>query len=214
MVLGVEIIATYADAGLHYCQGLHQRHSSQHKAALKAFNLARKDSHWYAFLLIPRLKISIGPGVNHVHHHVLNHVYHHVINLDSVVIGLLYTAYPDGCWHQFTFLPRLRPYPVRGHWLLYHVINHVYHHVIDATFQQRPAIMKLCHSSDSCSNGIGTDTTQLLRMQNTKMACQDCPFTVELPVQACSGPTTRHLYHAQLMLKEHRCLLFRSCRYN
>ena len=70
----------YAGAGLHYCQGLHQRHSSQHKAALKAFNLARKDSHWYALLLIPCLDISIGPGVNDVNHHVINHVYNHVIH--------------------------------------------------------------------------------------------------------------------------------------
>ena len=33
-------------AGLHYCQGLYERYCSNHKAALKAFNLARKDSHW------------------------------------------------------------------------------------------------------------------------------------------------------------------------
>ena len=32
-----------------------------------------------------------------------------------VVIGLLYVAYPDGSQHNITFLPRLRPYPVRGH---------------------------------------------------------------------------------------------------
>ncbi len=36
-----------------------------------------------------------------------------------VVIGLLYMAYPDGCQHEFTFLPRLRPYPMRGRRLLY-----------------------------------------------------------------------------------------------
>ena len=35
-----------------------------------------------------------------------------------VMIGLLYMAYPDGCWHTFTFLPRLRPYPMKGHRLL------------------------------------------------------------------------------------------------
>jgi len=31
----------------------------------------------------------------------------------------LYMAYPDGCRHKTIFLPRLRPYPVRGHRLLY-----------------------------------------------------------------------------------------------
>ena len=36
---------------------------------------------------------------------------------DLVVIGLLYMAYPDGR-HKLIFLPRLRPYPMRGHWLL------------------------------------------------------------------------------------------------
>jgi hypothetical protein len=38
--------------------------------------------------------------------------------LGLVVIGLVYKAYPDGCRHKYTFLPRLRPYPVRGHQLL------------------------------------------------------------------------------------------------
>ena len=80
MVLGVEMIVMYAGAGLHYCQGLHQRHSSQHKAALKAFNLARKDSRWYVLLLISCPNISIGPGIGHVYHHVIDHVYHDVIN--------------------------------------------------------------------------------------------------------------------------------------
>ena len=36
----------------------------------------------------------------------------------SVVIGLLYMAHPDGCQHKFTFQPRPRPYPMRGHRLL------------------------------------------------------------------------------------------------
>ena len=31
------------------------------------------------------------------------------------MIGLLYKAYPDGCQQV---LLRLRPYPLRGHWLL------------------------------------------------------------------------------------------------
>ena len=31
-----------------------------------------------------------------------------------VVIGLLYTAVPDGCQHQITFLLRLRPHPCEG----------------------------------------------------------------------------------------------------
>ncbi len=30
------------------------------------------------------------------------------------VIGPLYMAYPNSCRHKFTFLPRLRPYPVRS----------------------------------------------------------------------------------------------------
>ena len=38
--------------------------------------------------------------------------------VDLVVIGILYVACPDGCWLQFTLLPRLRPYPMRGHRLL------------------------------------------------------------------------------------------------
>ncbi|DBA80192.1 TPA: hypothetical protein ACH3X2_007657 [Trebouxia sp. C0005] len=33
-------------------------------------------------------------------------------------IGLLHMAHPDGCWLTVTFLPRPRPYPVRGHQLL------------------------------------------------------------------------------------------------
>ncbi len=36
------------------------------------------------------------------------------VSNDSVVIGLLYMAYPNGCLHKFTFLPRLWPCPVRG----------------------------------------------------------------------------------------------------
>ena len=31
----------------------------------------------------------------------------------------IYKAYPDGCWHNDTLLPRLQPYPVRVHWLLF-----------------------------------------------------------------------------------------------
>ncbi len=38
--------------------------------------------------------------------------------LSAVMIGLLYMAYPDGCRLETTFLPRLRPHPVRGHHLL------------------------------------------------------------------------------------------------
>ena len=41
----------------------------------------------------------------------------HVV-IEHVVIGLLYMAYSDGNWHKFTFLPRSRPYPMRGHRLL------------------------------------------------------------------------------------------------
>jgi hypothetical protein len=41
-----------------------------------------------------------------------------VFFVDLVVIGLLYMAYPNKCQHKGTFLPRLRPYPMRGHWLL------------------------------------------------------------------------------------------------
>jgi len=40
------------------------------------------------------------------------------VNNSLVVIGLVYKAYPDGCRHKYTFLPKPRPYPVRGHWLL------------------------------------------------------------------------------------------------
>ena len=28
------------------------------------------------------------------------------------MIGLMYKACPNGCWHTCKFLPRLRPYPV------------------------------------------------------------------------------------------------------
>ncbi len=40
------------------------------------------------------------------------------IIVNSVVIGLMYMAYPDDCRHTLSSLPRLRPYPTRGHWLL------------------------------------------------------------------------------------------------
>ena len=30
------------------------------------------------------------------------------------MICLVYMAYPDGCQHEFTFLPRQRPYPGKG----------------------------------------------------------------------------------------------------
>ena len=33
------------------------------------------------------------------------------VYVDSVVIGLLYMAYPDDCQHEFTFLPKLRTHP-------------------------------------------------------------------------------------------------------
>ena len=31
-----------------------------------------------------------------------------------VMICVLRMTYPNGCWHQFIFLPRLRPCPVKG----------------------------------------------------------------------------------------------------
>ncbi len=37
---------------------------------------------------------------------------------DLVLIGRLYKAYLDGCQHRLQILLRLRPYPMRGHWLL------------------------------------------------------------------------------------------------
>ncbi len=43
----------------------------------------------------------------------------YMLFISLVMIGLVNKAYPDGCRHKFTFLPRLRPYPVRGHRLLY-----------------------------------------------------------------------------------------------
>ena len=33
------------------------------------------------------------------------------VYVDSVMIGLLYMAYPDGCQHEVTFLPKLRIHP-------------------------------------------------------------------------------------------------------
>ena len=45
-----------------------------------------------------------------------------VSHSDFVLIGLLDIACPNGCWHQFTCLPRLRPYPVQEHRLLYHTL--------------------------------------------------------------------------------------------
>jgi len=45
------------------------------------------------------------------------------IFLSLVMIGLLYMAYPDGCLPKFTFLPRLTPYPMRGHRLLCSVVR-------------------------------------------------------------------------------------------
>ncbi|DBB04932.1 TPA: hypothetical protein ACH3X3_010212 [Trebouxia sp. C0006] len=54
---------TAGTAGLHYCQGLHQRHSSQHKAALKAFNLARKDSHWEAQATLQMVEMYLHPEI-------------------------------------------------------------------------------------------------------------------------------------------------------
>ena len=41
------------------------------------------------------------------------------IRTDSVLFDLLYLAYPKGCQHKFTFLPRLRPYSMRGQWPLF-----------------------------------------------------------------------------------------------
>ena len=38
---------------------------------------------------------------------------------DTVMMGLVHKAHPDGCRHDYTFLPRLWPYLVRGHQLLY-----------------------------------------------------------------------------------------------
>ena len=35
-------------------------------------------------------------------------------NVHLVMIGLLYKVYHSGCWRKFTYLPRLRPYPVGG----------------------------------------------------------------------------------------------------
>lgn len=102
----------YAGAGLHYCQGLHQRHSSQHKAALKAFNLARKDSHWYAFLLIPCLNMDLTSTM-------------------STIMSTIISSRP--------------PF---------------------SSVQPQPALR---HSSDSCSNGIGTDITQLLGVQKRQI---------------------------------------------
>ena len=36
-----------------------------------------------------------------------------------VMTGLVYMAYPDGCQHRCTVMSRLRPYPMRWHWLSY-----------------------------------------------------------------------------------------------
>ncbi len=36
----------------------------------------------------------------------------------ALIIGLLYMAYPNGCCHVVSSLPRLRPYSMRGHRLL------------------------------------------------------------------------------------------------
>ena len=38
-----------------------------------------------------------------------------------IVTYILYMAYPNGCWHAFTFLPRLRPYPLSEHATCLHV---------------------------------------------------------------------------------------------
>ena len=40
------------------------------------------------------------------------------LKFSLVMIGLLYMAFLDSCWHKMTFLLRPRPYPVRGDRLL------------------------------------------------------------------------------------------------
>ena len=37
--------------------------------------------------------------------------------------GLLYKASPNGCQHRLQILLRLRPYPMRGDWLLFAVLS-------------------------------------------------------------------------------------------
>lgn len=37
---------------------------------------------------------------------------------ELLIIGLLYMAYPSGCWHKLIFLQGLRLYPISGQWLL------------------------------------------------------------------------------------------------
>ncbi len=68
-----------------------------------------------------------------------------------VVIGLVYKAYPDGCRNEYTFLPRLRPYPVRGHWTLYVrrsslVGKHKICEAVESTAQ-------VLHESSACLRG-------------------------------------------------------------
>ena len=37
---------------------------------------------------------------------------------DLLLIGLFHKAHPNGSQHRLQILLRLRPYPMRGHWLL------------------------------------------------------------------------------------------------
>ncbi len=53
----------------------------------------------------------------HLAHAIANQVPHTclVYKLVVIVVKLVYKAYTYDCQHEYTFLPRLRPYPLRGY---------------------------------------------------------------------------------------------------
>jgi len=89
-----------------------------------------------------------------------------VYDVTSVMTGLVYKAYPNGCQRKYTFLPRLRPYPLRGHWLLYWSVTLLWGTQAKTVLSGRESCQALLLSS---TEAYGHNVFQIL----TAAACFD-----------------------------------------
>ena len=110
--------------------------------------------------------------------------------------GLVYKVYPNGCRHEYTFLPRLRPCPWRGHWLLYAPCQ------LWQSYACNPGKRPRCHQPHCLPTGLA-EIWEEGHMDNCtcrKVTADTCSGPAWLYIPSCR----ERLCHADAVVADHR----------
>ena len=112
------------------------------------------------------------------------------------MIGLLYKADPNACRHEYTFLPRLWPYPVIGHWLQ-HAPSRLWQY-----YACNPGKRPHCHQPHCLPTGLAEiwEERHLDNCTCREVTADTCSSPAWLYVPSCR----ERLCHADTVVANHR----------